>query len=103
MCIILSGEVEVIGRDGSRKVKVCRWGQGSHFGEVHKAVADVVAVAPTLTAPLNSRHFELCLGPIEEKLRKNVDTETYSYHRQAGKVNCTRNENNLASLFPQPA
>ncbi|KAJ9446297.1 cAMP-dependent protein kinase regulatory subunit [Diplonema papillatum] len=92
MYIILSGEVEVIGRDGSRKVKVCRWGQGSHFGELeflnnHKAVADVVAVAPTLTARLNSRHFELCLGPIEEKLRKNVDTEAYSYYRQAGKVN----------------
>eukprot|EP01064_Diplonema_japonicum_P021125 TRINITY_DN30678_c0_g1_i1.p1 TRINITY_DN30678_c0_g1~~TRINITY_DN30678_c0_g1_i1.p1 ORF type:complete len:531 (+),score=112.11 TRINITY_DN30678_c0_g1_i1:35-1627(+) len=87
MYIVLEGTVEVVGREGSKKVQVCRFERGKHFGELeflnnHRTVADVIAVGKTKTVRLNRKHFELCLGPIKEILRRNIHSGDYAYYRQ---------------------
>eukprot|EP01059_Diplonema_ambulator_P032963 TRINITY_DN669_c0_g1_i2.p1 TRINITY_DN669_c0_g1~~TRINITY_DN669_c0_g1_i2.p1 ORF type:complete len:540 (+),score=180.43 TRINITY_DN669_c0_g1_i2:40-1620(+) len=86
MYIVLGGAVDVVGREGSKKLKVCRFEYGNHFGELeflnnHRTVADVIAVGKTKTARLNRKHFELCLGPIKDILRRNINTGEYAYYR----------------------
>eukprot|EP01060_Flectonema_neradi_P000629 TRINITY_DN10399_c0_g1_i1.p1 TRINITY_DN10399_c0_g1~~TRINITY_DN10399_c0_g1_i1.p1 ORF type:complete len:552 (+),score=85.18 TRINITY_DN10399_c0_g1_i1:62-1657(+) len=94
MYIVLSGSVEVIGRDeNDRKKHVHSFSAGQHFGELeflnsHRTVADIVATEPTRTARLNRNHFELCLGPVLEVFKKNaVQSKDYAYYRkQADKL-----------------
>eukprot|EP00755_Sulcionema_specki_P025474 Sspe_Gene.83397::Locus_54705_Transcript_1_1_Confidence_1.000_Length_1759::g.83397::m.83397/K04739/PRKAR; cAMP-dependent protein kinase regulator len=91
MYIIISGRAEVIGRDAGKKIHVCFFGAGDHFGELeflnkHTTVADVVAREPTRTVRLKRSHFELCMGPIIDLLRRNADTDNYKYYRGASKL-----------------
>eukprot|EP01012_Entosiphon_sulcatum_P048922 TRINITY_DN674_c0_g1_i1.p1 TRINITY_DN674_c0_g1~~TRINITY_DN674_c0_g1_i1.p1 ORF type:complete len:1788 (+),score=332.31 TRINITY_DN674_c0_g1_i1:113-5476(+) len=86
MHIIVEGAVEVWGRaqDG-HMIDVCEFGSGDPIGELeflnkHKCVADVVAKTETHTVRLNRNHFELCMGPVADILRRRVQTETYSYY-----------------------
>lgn len=84
--IIIEGTVEVIGRDESgNPKKVCEFSSGEYIGELeflnnHRTVADVVAVTHCTTAKLNRRHFEMCMGPVIEVLKRNVGTEKYDYY-----------------------
>eukprot|EP01060_Flectonema_neradi_P017606 TRINITY_DN24473_c0_g1_i1.p1 TRINITY_DN24473_c0_g1~~TRINITY_DN24473_c0_g1_i1.p1 ORF type:complete len:546 (+),score=110.10 TRINITY_DN24473_c0_g1_i1:67-1704(+) len=87
--IVVEGMVEVIGRDDSNnKIKVCEFKMGECVGELeflnnHKTVADVVAIGRVRTAKMNRRHFEMCMGPVIDILRKNADAlEVYSYYRE---------------------
>ena len=87
MFILLEGTVEVIGRDqqGAKK-HVCTFSQGEYFGELeflnnHRTVADVVATTFVRTAKLNRRHFEMCLGPIMDVLKRNTTHPKYDYYR----------------------
>lgn len=84
--IIVDGEVEVIGRDdqGNPK-KVCEFKGGEYIGELeflnnHRTVADVIAKTPVHTAKLNRRHFEMCMGPVIELLKRNIHTDKYDYY-----------------------
>ena len=94
MYIVLSGCVDVIGRDeNDRKKLVHTFSAGQHFGELeflnsHRTVADIVAKEATRTARLNRSHFELCLGPVLEVFKKNaVQSSDYAYYRnQADKL-----------------
>ncbi|KAG8343146.1 Cyclic nucleotide binding domain [Trypanosoma vivax] len=85
--IIMDGVVEVIGRDMDGQPKhVCEFTQGDHFGELeflsnHKNVADVVAKTHIITAKLNRRHFEMCLGPVIDVLKRNTDDPKYEYYQ----------------------
>eukprot|EP00796_Vickermania_ingenoplastis_P004328 gene4328-3142_t len=85
--IIIEGTVEVIGRDenGNPK-KVCEFNSGDHIGELeflnnHRTVADVVAVTTVTTAKLNRRHFEMCMGPVIDLLKRNMNSEKYEYYQ----------------------
>eukprot|EP01006_Ploeotia_vitrea_P032239 TRINITY_DN64501_c0_g1_i1.p1 TRINITY_DN64501_c0_g1~~TRINITY_DN64501_c0_g1_i1.p1 ORF type:complete len:1068 (-),score=201.15 TRINITY_DN64501_c0_g1_i1:186-3086(-) len=93
MFIILEGTIEVIGRDDNKNpIKVCEFGKGDHVGELefinhHKTVADVRAVTLVRSAKLNRAHFELCMGPILELLKKNAgeDNQVYDYYNATQK------------------
>lgn len=85
--IIVEGTVEVVGRDehGAEK-KVCTFSVGDHIGELeflnnHRNVADVVALTRVTTAKLNRRHFEMCMGPVMDVLKRDSSTEKYEYYR----------------------
>ena len=87
--LIVEGQVEVIGRDGDDKnIKVCEFTTGDCVGELefinnHKCVADVKAVGEVRTAKMNRRHFEMCMGPVVDVLKRVADTSTiYEYYRQ---------------------
>ena len=87
--IVVEGKVEVIGRDDSNnKLKVCEFKVGECVGELeflnnHETVADVIARGRVRTAKMNRRHFEMCMGPVIDILRKNADAlEVYSYYRE---------------------
>lgn len=87
MFIILEGTVEVIGRRNGEKTKVCEFTTGDHIGELeflnnHRTVADVIAVTHVVTAKLNRRHFEMCLGNILEVLKRNTKAEKYEYYNK---------------------
>ncbi|KEG06683.1 putative regulatory subunit of protein kinase a-like protein [Trypanosoma grayi] len=85
--IIMEGTVEVIGRDAnSTPTKVCEFTQGDHIGELeflnnHRAVADVVATTHVITAKLNRRHFEMCLGPVMDVLKRCTSDPKYEYYK----------------------
>lgn len=86
--IIIEGVVEVIGRDeqGNPK-KVCEFTSGEYIGELeflnnHQTVADVKALTAVNTAKLNRRHFEMCMGPVIELLKRNCHTEKYDYYNK---------------------
>lgn len=87
MFIILEGVVEVIGRDSEgQHTVVCEFKAGDHFGELeflnnHRTVADVVAKTDVHTAKLNRRHFEMCLGPVIELLKRNTHHPKYEYYQ----------------------
>ncbi|CBZ24714.1 putative protein kinase A regulatory subunit [Leishmania mexicana MHOM/GT/2001/U1103] len=86
--IITEGTVEVIGRDAAgNKTKVCEFHSGDHFGELeflneHRTVADIVAVTDVTTAKLNRRHFEMCMGPVMDVLKRNSTSAKYDYYQQ---------------------
>jgi len=88
MFIILDGVVEVMGRDAEgHSTKVCEFTDGDHFGELeflnnHRTVADVVAKTEVTTAKLNRRHFEMCMGPVLEVLKRNTQRPKYEYYQQ---------------------
>lgn len=86
MYIILEGTVEVIGRENGEKRKVCEFTTGDYIGELeflnnHRTVADVIALTYVSTAKLNRRHFEMCLGPVLEVLKRNAHHPKYEYYQ----------------------
>ena len=80
--------MEVIGRDGAgAKITVCEFHVGDCVGELefihnHKTVADVRAKGAVRSAKLNRAHFEMCMGPIVDILKRNAGTDnrTYDYY-----------------------
>ncbi|KAK7196423.1 protein kinase [Novymonas esmeraldas] len=80
MHCIVEGEVKVIGRNSGRRVEVVRLRDGDVVGELeflfnHLTVADVVATSREVrTACISREHFELILGPIQERLKEFVAT-----------------------------
>lgn len=85
--IIVEGTVEVIGRDADGKeTKVCEFSQGDHVGELeflnnHRTVADIVAVTHVTTAKLNRRHFEMCMGPVMDVIKRDISSAKYDYYQ----------------------
>ena len=60
-------------------------GVGACIGELeflnqHPAVADCIAAVPTKTCRLHRDHFELCMGPVTDVLRKTVRQDRYAYY-----------------------
>lgn len=90
--IIMDGVVEVIGRDvEGQPTKVCQFTQGDHIGELeflnnHRTVADVVACTHVVTAKLNRRHFEMCLGPVIDVLKRCTHDPKYNYYQSVLKA-----------------
>eukprot|EP00656_Telonema_subtile_P041822 TRINITY_DN47126_c0_g1_i1.p1 TRINITY_DN47126_c0_g1~~TRINITY_DN47126_c0_g1_i1.p1 ORF type:complete len:199 (+),score=48.31 TRINITY_DN47126_c0_g1_i1:139-735(+) len=88
MYIILEGVVEVFGRDESGTKKyVCDFPAGHYVGELeflnnHRTVADVVAKTYVQTAKLNRRHFEMCMGPVLDVLKRNTMHPKYEYYQR---------------------
>eukprot|EP00667_Euglena_gracilis_P001237 EG_transcript_1237 len=86
MHIIVDGTVEVWGRGASgTTINVCEFGPGDPIGELeflnnHKCVADVVAKTDVKTVKLSRNHFELCMGPVVDVLKRHSQTETYRYY-----------------------
>ncbi|KAH9600151.1 Cyclic nucleotide-binding domain [Trypanosoma melophagium] len=85
--IIMEGTVEVIGRDAhGAPTRVCEFTGGDHIGELeflnnHRTVADVVATTHVITAKLNRRHFEMCLGPVMDVLKRCANDPKYEYYQ----------------------
>ncbi|CCD16625.1 unnamed protein product [Trypanosoma congolense IL3000] len=85
--IIMEGVVEVIGRDSEGKPeRVWEFRHGDHIGELefinnHTNVADVVAKTHVLAAKLNRRHFEMCLGPIIDVMKRATLEPKYTYYQ----------------------
>ena len=80
---------QVLGRDSEMaEKKVCEFVEGDCVGELefinnHKCVADVKAKGNVRTAKMHRHHFEMCMGPIVDILRRQADTgEVYEYYRQ---------------------
>ena len=94
MYIVIEGVVEVIGRDeGGTEVDVCEFGRGDCVGELefiydHLTAADVRAKTDVRAAKLNRQHFELCMGPVVDVLKRNAGEENkvYDYYNSAKKV-----------------
>ncbi|GET87304.1 protein kinase, putative [Leishmania tarentolae] len=80
MHFIIEGEVKVIGRNSGRRVEVVRLREGDVVGELeflfnHLTVADVVATSREVrTACISREHFELIMGPIQDRLKEFVAT-----------------------------
>ena len=87
MFIILEGTVEVIGRKNGEKTYVCDFSTGDYIGELeflnnHRTVADVIAKTAVRTAKLNRRHFEMCMGPVLDVLKRNMKHPKYEYYQE---------------------
>ena len=90
MHIVVEGSVEVKGvdeEDSNRMKHVCFLERGACVGELeflnqHPAVADCIAYSKVRTCMLHRDHFELCMGPILDVLRKTVRQEKYQYYNQ---------------------
>lgn len=87
MYILLEGDVEVIGRKDGEPAYICDFTGGDYIGELeflnnHRTVADVVAKGFVRTAKLNRRHFEMCLGPVKDVLKRNAENPKYQYYQQ---------------------
>ncbi|XQJ25971.1 protein kinase, putative [Leishmania guyanensis] len=82
MHFIVEGEVKVIGRNSGRRVEVVRLRAGDVVGELeflfnHLTVADVVATSREVrTACISREHFELIIGPIQDRLKEFVATSS---------------------------
>ncbi|KAG5509141.1 hypothetical protein JKF63_06150 [Porcisia hertigi] len=82
MHFIVEGEVKVIGRNRGRRVEVVRLRKGDVVGELeflfnHLTVADVVATSREVrTACISREHFELIIGPIQDRLKEFVATSS---------------------------
>lgn len=80
MHFIVEGEVKVVGRNNGRKVEVVRLHAGDVVGELeflfnHLTVADVIATSHrVVTACISRGHFELIIGPIQDRLKEFVAT-----------------------------
>jgi serine/threonine protein kinase/CRP-like cAMP-binding protein len=94
MHFIVEGEVKVVGRNNGRKVEVVRLQAGDVVGELeflfnHLTVADVIATSHrVVTACISRDHFELIIGPIQDRLKEFVATsatyENYYLSEVAG-------------------
>eukprot|EP01060_Flectonema_neradi_P016769 TRINITY_DN2339_c4_g1_i1.p1 TRINITY_DN2339_c4_g1~~TRINITY_DN2339_c4_g1_i1.p1 ORF type:complete len:1039 (+),score=198.55 TRINITY_DN2339_c4_g1_i1:96-3212(+) len=115
MHIILSGTVDVIGRDEhGDPMHVISFSRGSVVGELeflnnHETVADVVATTPVTTGRLHRNHFERVLGSIADLLKQNATSTEYSYYQKKfegfsfGDVNDTVNLSDTSdSVVPAP-
>ncbi|KPA75086.1 putative protein kinase [Leptomonas pyrrhocoris] len=90
MHFIVEGEVKVVGRNNGRRVEVVRLHAGDVVGELeflfhHLTVADVIVTSPTVvTACISRDHFELIVGPVQDRLKEFVATsatyKTYYLH-----------------------
>ncbi|CAG9571544.1 putative protein kinase [Leishmania major strain Friedlin] len=82
MHFIIEGEVKVVGRNSGRRVEVVRLRDGDVVGELeflfnHLTVADVVATSREVrTACISREHFELIVGPIQDRLKEFVATSS---------------------------
>lgn len=93
MYIIVSGKVEVLGvengadDDAAATKHICYLERGSCVGELeflnqHPAVANCAAFTEVRACTLHRDHFELCMGPIMDVLRKTVRQDKYAYYNQ---------------------
>eukprot|EP00993_Chasmostoma_nieuportense_P000632 NODE_1582_length_1451_cov_43.632175_g1501_i0.p1 GENE.NODE_1582_length_1451_cov_43.632175_g1501_i0~~NODE_1582_length_1451_cov_43.632175_g1501_i0.p1 ORF type:complete len:449 (-),score=78.65 NODE_1582_length_1451_cov_43.632175_g1501_i0:104-1261(-) len=88
--IIVEGVVQVYGRDDNNAViPVCTFTRGECVGELeflhnHKTVADVQAKTDEVrAAKLNRHHFEMCMGPVLELLKRSRENDpVFSYYRE---------------------
>lgn len=82
MHFVVEGEVRVVGRNNGRRVEVVRLHAGDVVGELeflfnHLTVADVVAISHrVVTACISREHFELIIGPIQDRLKEFVATSS---------------------------
>ncbi|KPI83905.1 putative protein kinase [Leptomonas seymouri] len=80
MHFIMEGEVKVVGRNNGRRVEVVRLHAGDVVGELeflfnHLTVADVIVTSHRVTTACISRdHFELIIGPVQDRLKEFVAT-----------------------------
>jgi CRP-like cAMP-binding protein len=86
--LILEGEVDVYGRDKKGEVLyVCSFGVGDCVGELefinhHRTVADVRAKGRIKVARLHRDHFEMCMGPLVDVLKRTATAdERYAYYQ----------------------
>ena len=84
MHFLLEGEVEVIGRDKGKKVLIIKLGKGEVVGELEflfdqLTVADVIATTKVKTAKMNKAHFEKCMGPITDELKRFIAKGKYEH------------------------
>ena len=86
--VILEGVVDVFGRDRNGEViLVCSFGAGDCVGELefinhHRTVADVRAKGRVKAARLHRDHFEMCMGPIVDVLKRTATAdEKYAYYQ----------------------
>ena len=86
--IILEGTVAVHGRKNWEVVYVCSFTVGDCVGELeflnnHRTVADVRAEGGRVKAArLHRDHFELCMGPIVDVLRRSASADAkFAYYR----------------------
>lgn len=87
--LIVEGVVDVFGRSRDGEViKVCEFTVGDCVGELeflnnHRTVADVRAQGRVKAARLHRDHFELCMGPIKDVLRRaSIADERFAYYRR---------------------
>eukprot|EP00662_Eupelagonemidae_sp_cell21_P033677 gene33677-21484_t len=86
--IIEEGTVEVIGqKEGAAPFKVCEFHEGDCVGELefihnHKCVADVRCVGEVRSAKMSRRHFEMCMGPVLDILRRTAAESTVQSQSQ---------------------
>ena len=85
--LIVEGTVAVYGRKEGEVVLVCEFTVGDCVGELeflnnHRTVADVRAQGRVKAARLHRDHFELCMGPIVDVLRRSsIADERFAYYR----------------------
>eukprot|EP00455_Lapot_gusevi_P043462 TRINITY_DN5291_c0_g1_i4.p1 TRINITY_DN5291_c0_g1~~TRINITY_DN5291_c0_g1_i4.p1 ORF type:complete len:483 (-),score=49.24 TRINITY_DN5291_c0_g1_i4:369-1817(-) len=82
MYIIVDGVVEVYGNDGA---KVCDLRRGEMVGELeflnkHAAVANCISKTHVQACKLHREHFEMCLGPCSDFIKKTLAKPKYSYY-----------------------
>mmetsp|Transcript_13777 Transcript_13777/g.42887 ORF Transcript_13777/g.42887 Transcript_13777/m.42887 type:complete len:747 (-) Transcript_13777:229-2469(-) len=99
MYIIIEGTVEVLGaaRPGTADAAapdadaplthITDLERGSCVGELeflnqHPAVADCIATTTVRACKLHRDHFELCMGPVTDVLRRTVRQDKYAYYQQ---------------------
>jgi cAMP-dependent protein kinase regulator len=93
MYIIIAGKVEVLGiadnqdEEAAATKHICFLERGSCVGELeflnqHPAVANCVAHTEVRACMLHRDHFELCMGPIMDVLRKTVRQDKYQYYNK---------------------
>lgn len=94
MYIIVSGQVEVLGVPEGAPADdmalaatrhICFLERGACVGELeflnqHLAVANCVAFDEVRACTLHRDHFEMCMGPIMDVLRKTVRQDKYEYY-----------------------
>lgn len=96
MYIIVGGKVEVLGAPEGAHADdmsiaatrhICFLERGACVGELeflnqHLAVANCIAFDDVRACTLHRDHFELCMGPIMDVLRKTVRQDKYEYYNQ---------------------
>lgn len=65
---------------------MCEFSKGDHVGELeflnnHRNVADIIAKTKVTTAKLNRRHFEMCMGPVIDVLKRDSSSSKYEYYQ----------------------
>lgn len=88
MFLILEGGVSVYGRENGEVMFLCTFGVGDCVGELefinnHRTVADVRATGRVKAARLHRDHFEMCMGPIVDVLRRSAKADgKYAYYHR---------------------